>query len=537
MLLGVVALGALLRLWDIGGQPLWLDEAFSVWVADRDLSVLLHFVSTVDHHPPLYYLLLHGWQRLFGDSAAVVRLPSAVMSIAAIPILYQAGRILVGRRAAISAAALLAVSSFHVRYGQEARMYALMALLGALVLWSLAVYLADSQSRPRRRLVAMTGLAVSQAALMWTHNTAAYLLPVSLNVGVLLPMLWRDRESCGLPILAEPGFLRGWTGVQVVAVALWLPWLPSFVHQAGTVYADFWIDPLTPYFVWLTFHNFNLAYPDGWFPGSPWWDVIYWALALAGLYALRRRLAVGFLLAALSVTPAALEITISFARPVLYDRTLIWTTLPYFLLIGAGLDWVAGTKADVRVRANRWRLGAAALLAAGLIAGSAWSIQSYFFAYEKENWPALAAHVGANAGPDDLILFNASWAEIPFTYYARTEGTRARKEGLPVRLFDGGALESRMTAQDVDRMRQLADAHDDVWLIYAHEWYTDPAGLIPDALLATHSLVGEREFNGPRVLHFRRSAEPRRSAENVLHLGGNGFSQKPVLGAFKVNAV
>ncbi len=123
------------------------------------MSDLLRFVSTVDHHPPLYYLLLHGWQRLLGDGAAMVRLPSALLGIAAIPVLYWAGRIFVGRRAAMVAATLLAVSPFHVRYGQEARMYALMALLGALMLWALAVYLADSQAHTRRRIVAMIGLA------------------------------------------------------------------------------------------------------------------------------------------------------------------------------------------------------------------------------------------------------------------------------------------------------------------------------------------------------------------------------------------
>ncbi len=65
-----------------------------------------------------------------------------------------------------------------------------------------------------------------------------------------------------------------------------------------------------------------------------------------------------------------------------------------------------------------------------------------------------------------------------------------------------------MTVQDLDRFRGLADTHDDVWLVYAHEWYTDPDGLIPATLLATHSLVDEHDFSGPRVLHFRRTVEP-----------------------------
>ena len=120
-LLAVVALGAMLRLWAIGAEPLWLDEAFSVWVAAHNMPDLVRFVASVDHHPPLYYLLLHGWQRTFGDAQATVRLLSALLGVAAIPLFYFGGRILVGRRAAWIAALLLAVSPFHVRYGQEAR--------------------------------------------------------------------------------------------------------------------------------------------------------------------------------------------------------------------------------------------------------------------------------------------------------------------------------------------------------------------------------------------------------------------------------
>ncbi len=343
----------MLRLWAIGAEPLWLDEAFSVWVAAHNMPDLVRFVASVDHHPPLYYLLLHGWQRAFGDAQATVRLLSALLGVAAIPLFYFGGRILVGRRAAWIAALLLAVSPFHVRYGQEARMYALMTFLAAAMLWSLAVYLADSRSRTRRRRVAMAVLALSQAALMLTHNTAAFLVPIALNIGVLIPWLWRGREGAGLSTVREKRFLRGWLMVQGAALLLWLPWLPSFAHQARVVYADFWIDPLSPYFVWLTFHNFNLAFPDGWFPGSPWWDLLFWSLAVAGVYALRRCPPVAFLLAVLFLGPALVEIVISLARPVLYDRTLIWTTLPYYLLIGNGLDWLAGaTHAPARAPAQ-----------------------------------------------------------------------------------------------------------------------------------------------------------------------------------------
>lgn len=513
-LAAITAIGVALRFWAIGAQPIWLDEAFSIWVAGHQLSDLIEFAGHVDHHPPLYYVFLHFWQQAFGDGQGAVRVLSALLASATIPVFYWGGRFLVGRPAALIAALLLVVSPFHVRYGQEARMYALMTFLGAAMLWSLAVYLADSRAGSSRRRVAMIGLAGAQAALMLTHNTAAVLAPMALNIAVIGPYVWsRGRKACALPALNERRFLRGWLAVQFAALVFWLPWLPRFIGQTGTVYQDFWIEPLTGYFVWLTFHNFNLAYPDGWFPGSPWWDILYWGLALTGMFALRKRGSVAFLLAILFLAPALAELAISVRRPILYDRTLIWTTLPYYVLIGSGLRWAAGrfprsaeTERPTDGR-RRVRLAAVAGLLLTLVVLSAFSLRSYYRDFEKEDWPAAAAFVAANAKPDDIVLFNAPWGQIPLTYYARLEGVRAVMRGMPVDLFGRGELESRMTDDELPYLQGLVAAHQDVWLVYTHEWYTDRNGLIVEELERTFDLVEERTFSGPRVLHFRRAAD------------------------------
>jgi mannosyltransferase len=510
----IVAAGAALRFWTIELKPLWLDEAFSVWVAAHELPGLLEFVGTVDHHPPLYYVLLHAWQNVFGDGQGTVRVLSALLGVAAIPVFYWGGRLLVGRWPAWIAALLLAISPFHVRYGQEARMYALMVFLAAAMFLCLAVYLVDSRPASGRRLAAMIGMGCAQAALMLTHNTAAMFVPLALNAAVLGPYLWSGRRRvAALPALNEARFLRGWLTVQVIVFAVWLPWLPRFIHQAATVYEDFWIEPLTGYFVWLTFHNFNLAYPDGWFPGSPWWDFLYWGLAIVGLIALRRRGAVAFLLATLFLGPAVAEVVISLWRPILYDRTLAWTTLPYYLLIGAGVYCVAGAagraggnsgRESVK-RAYSFRYALAAVVLITLVVLSMFSLRAYYRDYHKENWPDAAAFVVQRTSPDDLVLFNAPWGEIPFAHYAGQETMQAAMRGAPADLFSRGELESRMRQDDLPRLRELVAPHDDVWLVYTHEWYTDPEGLIMQELERSYGLVEERSFNGPRVLHFRRS--------------------------------
>jgi 4-amino-4-deoxy-L-arabinose transferase-like glycosyltransferase len=502
---GAVLLAALLRFWAIDAKTIWLDEAFSIWVADLSLPELLRFVASVDHHPPLYYLLQHGWQVALGDSAFAVRSLPALLGVATVPLLYAAGRRLMDGTTALVAALLLAVSPFHVRYGQEARMYALMTLLAAAALFCLAVWLADSRAGSVRRRAAMGGLAVAQALLMLTHNTAALLFPAALNAGVAgaFWMQGASAKTAGVGgTLGEKGFVLRWLAVQAAALLLWLPWGPAFWAQAQTVYHEFWIQQPSGYSVWLAFHNFNLAFPEGWFPGAPWWDLLYWGLALGGVWALRRRRPVAVLLAALFLVPPVLELLAGLRRPVFSDRTLIWTTLPYYLFIATGLRSVA-----VAANARRLRTAAAGAIAFVLIGLSGYSLHAYFTGYEKEDWRSAAACVAEGAQSGDLAIFHAPWVQIPFAYYYRGQGAPLEMRGAPADLFATGELEPAMRSEDLPALRTLIAGRERVWLVYSHEWYSDAGGLVPQEMEKAMVAADECAFLGGRVIRFERRGE------------------------------
>ena len=88
-LLTLLALG--LRLIRLSYQPLWWDEGWSLYFATTNVRNMLE-LTAVDIHPPLYYLLLHFWIRLFGPGLISVRFLSVLIGTATIPLLYAAGR-------------------------------------------------------------------------------------------------------------------------------------------------------------------------------------------------------------------------------------------------------------------------------------------------------------------------------------------------------------------------------------------------------------------------------------------------------------
>jgi uncharacterized membrane protein len=76
--------------------------------------------------PPLYYVMARFWVQWFGDSVAVTRSLSAVISLLVFPCLYWLClELFESSLTGWIAMALMAVSPFHVLYAQEARHYSL----------------------------------------------------------------------------------------------------------------------------------------------------------------------------------------------------------------------------------------------------------------------------------------------------------------------------------------------------------------------------------------------------------------------------
>ena len=93
----IVVAGFLLRINQIGQDELWFDEAFSfhmVTLASWPGDLLKY------DNPPLYYLLLHAWIQLVGQSESAIRMLSAIFSTLFVVTILWIGRIILGHRAA-----------------------------------------------------------------------------------------------------------------------------------------------------------------------------------------------------------------------------------------------------------------------------------------------------------------------------------------------------------------------------------------------------------------------------------------------------
>ncbi|MBA3809157.1 MAG: glycosyltransferase family 39 protein [Solirubrobacterales bacterium] len=185
-----MALAALLRLSTLDLQSLWYDEAFTpVHVLHPSVWATLRSVAHTENSPPLWYLLEWADTRVLGSGEIALRLSSALIGIATVPIAWAIGRELAGRRAALLCGAIVAVNPLFVWYSQEARVYALFVLTSAVAILCFlrAATLEPTDPASPRRLAAF---ALSGAVALLTHYFAVFLL---------IPMvLWLARDRARL---------------------------------------------------------------------------------------------------------------------------------------------------------------------------------------------------------------------------------------------------------------------------------------------------------------------------------------------------
>ncbi len=87
----ILGLAAALRIVQLGHDSVWVDEAFSARVANLGLTDLVQTATSDDTNPPLYYVLLHGWINVFGDSETALRSLSAVVGVLLVFVVFKLG--------------------------------------------------------------------------------------------------------------------------------------------------------------------------------------------------------------------------------------------------------------------------------------------------------------------------------------------------------------------------------------------------------------------------------------------------------------
>jgi len=225
----VIAFAAVLRLAFIGRFEVWLDEAYCFAVAKKPLSLIFADLA-FDNGPPLYYIMLHYWMKVFGEGPAAIRSLSAVFSTGAVAVVVFWNTPWFSKTARLLAGFTLAITPLAIYYGQEARMYS------PVVFFVLVSMVFLERGLRLGGFLNWALMALSTALGLYTSYVAIFLVPTGYIVTAIEYVATVHPEGLGK---------RFWNlfFAHVAAALLFSPWLPVFLRQPSAEAVQ-WIGPI-----------------------------------------------------------------------------------------------------------------------------------------------------------------------------------------------------------------------------------------------------------------------------------------------------
>jgi len=372
-LLLILLMALILRSAFLGGKSVWLDEAFSVWMAERSVDQI--WTTTADNHPPLYYLMLKAWMFL-GNSEAIIRLPSVFVTLVGLALLYLLARRLFNEKVALFSVILLALAPLDAWYAQEARMNIFVASAGLMI--ALGLTMMDLKGALLITIGLALGLYIDYPIIpIW----------VVLS-GIWFAHWWRQGRSAKQ--------LLTWF---VASLAAWLIFLPLWPHLHNV------LSRMSGIFVFASFRestglpDFGLLLPIAGllFLGIGAAVVARWAPDILARPDIGKKAAVVFVL-------SFILLSLLVPIPRLYSlKRLVVTGWPFVVL---AVTWFAIEK-----------LGNSRSYLIALIVASLIATLVVLLAVPKDDWRSATAHINQNAAQDDIVWLEPSSGFMPYGYY------------------------------------------------------------------------------------------------------------------------
>lgn len=503
----VAAVGVALRLYGLGAESFWIDEAITAALLERFGPLeLLTAVPREQPHLPPYYVLLDLWAGVVGRGDAALRALSALFGVAVLPFVYGIGSRLFDRRVGLLALAVTALSRLQLYYAQEARMYALLTALTVASFYCLL-----RRDEPRWAV----GYVVTAVGAAYVHPFGG----LGVLGGLAYLALAGRLDARGLDTSDWPGVAGDRRAPALVGLAL----VPLVVATAREFAVGFELTYLSRPGADAVARSL-LAFFGSWAtPGAGVGVGVLLALLAAAAFTrvavaatshrpAARGVGATLLLSCWAAGPVVVLVAAShLLTPVFWYRYALPAAPACYLLVAGGGVWLtdraaAGLAARrspdtgmvTATDGGRRRLALAlrVALAALLVCSLAPSVAAYHTTDGKDQWEAAVADVESRADPGDLVLVDGCLTRLGYDRYRD-------REDLPIRgVID---VESAMGVSPTppDVVRRAVRNRSTVWTVVAHVSDREERR-VREVVRETHRPAWNRSYVSIEVTRYER---------------------------------
>lgn len=472
----VIILASILRLWTLGGESAWIDEAYSIELAKHSLGEIINGTAA-DQHPPLYYLLLHFWLRI-GSGVAFARLFSVILGVINIGQILHFGYKTGGVYISLIGALLLAISPMHVWYSQEVRMYILLLCLTTASTTSLWWALRKNQVAYWFLYCLFTILA------LYTQYFAVFII-LAQGIWVLTWVVKGQSKSD----------LWKWIVSSVISGLFFLPWLPTAINQAR-FHTMTWVGSPTINIIRDTLLRLVFGIAMFTLPDNLLWVILVIILGFT-IWAFKKYLPIFskndgafFYISIWGIIPFLGISIAALLFPVYQFKQYLIVVAP-ILLLGA---WITS------LLPKTLRIAALSVM----ILAASISLIYQQISLTKDDWKGAAEYIQQNSVHGDVLYGNPAASSLALAQYAQITTPYL---GIPTDYdiitggWEGEMLSTQATGITFDNLDQ---SYQRVWLIEFFPEFWD-ADLTVENWLEMHSILLEEHWFGRihvRVYHF-----------------------------------
>ncbi len=510
-----------LRVHQLDAFSFWQDEGLTPLRASYSLGGILSNEITIqgavsqDTHPPLYFLLIHLSRGLLGESDFAYRFPSVLASVLLIPLLYQFGAAVAGKKVGLIAALLASFNPLLIWFSQEARMYTM------VVLFATAASYALWRGLTGHRVIRWLLLYILFAALAFlTHYTAALL--IAFQALFWLWLLWKRGHRLLI------------VGTLIIGLLILIPFIPYTIPRlfTGAETNYFYVSPLI--MLQDIIHGFGMGNTTQFSQLIiRLLDIVVAIIVILGFYGAYRVskgwLLPSFLLVYLLAVVLGLALG-SLIKPMYQGvRHIIVGSSAFILLLSLGVFALP--------KRPRWLPYTALAL---ILVGPLISLNNLYNndRYAKDDVRGLITYIEEHAGDRDVVLYNNAILLGLHEHYQEREDLPATALPIyPHPANDATLSDLEALSSQYDRIWFVndppADGRDDSHLV--NSWLSDNLLLTDREKKHARTIkVQVDAFSTTPILFSALPAEAKvvessNSSENQLVAWGAGFDQPAAL--------
>lgn len=205
-------------------KNIWTDEAYTIDLVNSLSPIEIIKGTSIDVHPPLYYLISYGFVSLFGTSIQVYKLVSIVPMLMTMILGLCYVKPWFGTKASVLFILFLNAIPCVMEYGIQIRMYSWTIFFITFAAFSAYGFF---RFQTRKHLLLLT---LSAICACYTHNFA---MISAVFIYLLL----------GIALIAKnKTFLLKWLLSGLAVSILYLPWLFVLYNQTQNRIGNYWIE-------------------------------------------------------------------------------------------------------------------------------------------------------------------------------------------------------------------------------------------------------------------------------------------------------